>query len=95
MPGITDLINIAPLVALTVGALVVIAVDLLVPEKLARPWAYGTSVVAVLLTGWYWADLWRAVQAGAVDVVFRRVRQRQAERRLNGHAAWSLRCSSC
>lgn len=70
MPGITDLINIAPLVALTVGALVVIAVDLLVPEKLARPWAYGTSVVAVLLTGWYWADLWRAVQAGPLTSFF-------------------------
>lgn len=70
MPGVSDLINIAPLVALTAGALVVIAVDLIVPEKYARPWAYGTAVGAVLLTGWYLAGLWQAVQAGPVTSFF-------------------------
>lgn len=70
MPGITDLINIAPLVALTAGALIVILVDLIVPEKYARPWAYGTAVTAVLLTGWYLSDLWIAVQAGPLTPFF-------------------------
>lgn len=63
MPDMTDLIHIAPFVALAAGALLVIAVDLIVPEQLARPWAYGTSVVAVLLTGWYLLQLWATVQA--------------------------------
>jgi len=70
VPGITDLNNIAPLVALTAGALVVILVDLIAPKRLARPWAYGAAVTAVLLTGWYLSDLWRAVQTGPLTPFF-------------------------
>lgn len=58
MPDIQDLINIAPFVALAAGALMVIAVDLIVPEGKGRPWAYGTAIGALLLTGWYLGTLW-------------------------------------
>lgn len=65
MPDIQDLINIAPYVALAAGALIVIAVDLIVPEGKGRPWAYGTAVGALLLTGWYLAELWPKAMHGA------------------------------
>lgn len=64
MPGITDLNIIAPLVALTAGGLVVIVADLVTPRRLARPWTYGVAAAAVLVTAWYVADAWQAVQAG-------------------------------
>lgn len=70
MPGIADLNNIAPLVALTAGALLVIVVDLIVPAKYGRPWSYATAIGAVLLTGWYLTDTWRAVQAGPATSFF-------------------------
>src|SRR5690606_28748320 len=33
-------------------------------------WAYGAAVTAVLLTGWYLSDLWRAVQTGPLTPFF-------------------------
>src|SRR5690606_40403922 len=64
VPGITDLNIIAPLVALTAGGLVVIVADLVTPRRLARPWTYGVAAAAVLVTAWYVAAAWQAVQAG-------------------------------
>lgn len=64
MPDIQDLIQIAPFVALAAGALIVIAVDLIVPEGKGRPWAYGTAVGALLLTAWYLWELWPEAMHG-------------------------------
>lgn len=68
MPDIQDLINIAPFVALAAGALIVIAVDLIVPEGQGRPWAYGTAIGALLMTGWYLWDLWSRAFSAVVPV---------------------------
>lgn len=68
MPDIQDLIHIAPFVALAAGALIVIAVDLIVPEGKGRPWAYGTAVGALLMTAWYLVGLWPDAMHGDVPL---------------------------
>ncbi|MFS8628040.1 MAG: NADH-quinone oxidoreductase subunit N [Limnochordales bacterium] len=70
MPGTADLNHIAPLAALSVGALVVIAADLVAPRRMARPWVYVTAIAALVLTGWYWTGLWSAVQEGPLTSFF-------------------------
>src|SRR5690625_5069229 len=60
--------HIAPYVALAVGALVVLVVDLIVPAGKGRPWAYGTAVGALLLTGWYLWELWPDAMHGATPL---------------------------
>ena len=70
MPGTADLTPIAPLAALAVGALVVVAADLLAPRSLARPWAYAAALAAVVLAGWYWTGLWQSVQDGPLTSFF-------------------------
>ncbi|MBO8140577.1 MAG: NADH-quinone oxidoreductase subunit N [Firmicutes bacterium] len=63
LPGISDLATLAPWAALAAGALLVIVVDLIVPERHARPWVFATAAAGVLLSGWYAAR--RLGEAGA------------------------------
>jgi len=61
MPDISDLTQIAPLVALAAAALVVIVVDLVVPARISRGTILLTAVAGLLLTGWYLMDVWGQV----------------------------------
>ncbi len=61
MPDISDLMQIAPLVALAAVALLVIVVDLMVPARMARGTILVTAAGGLLVVGWYLLDLWSQV----------------------------------
>ena len=63
MPDVSDLTQIAPLVALAAAALMVIVVDLVVPARISRGAVLLTAVAGLLLAGWYMTDVWGQVAA--------------------------------
>ncbi|MHB9145990.1 MAG: NADH-quinone oxidoreductase subunit N [Symbiobacteriia bacterium] len=56
---------VAPLIALAVGALVVLLFDLALPARVAVGWWYLASLGAIALSGYYTVALWPQVAAGA------------------------------
>src|SRR5690554_4791339 len=44
---------LAPLIAMVVGALAVLAIDLILPLGRSRPWAFLAAIGGVLVSAWY------------------------------------------
>lgn len=65
MPVAINLSLVAPLIALGVGALVVLIFDLLLPARIAVGWWYLASIAAIAVSGYYTWSLWPQVADGS------------------------------
>lgn len=61
MPNFAESLPVlAPFLALAIGALAVLALDLLLPARQAYPWWFLVSAGSLVLAGLYLPGLWRA-----------------------------------
>ena len=66
---------IAPLVTLATAALIVLVLDLILPERQGRPWWYAVSLGGILLALWYVFSLWNASGGGGTAAGLGRLTQ--------------------
>ncbi|BAS28935.1 NADH-quinone oxidoreductase subunit N [Limnochorda pilosa] len=63
MPVDIDLKLAAPMVSLAAGALAVLLLDLILPARRARPWAFLATLGSIGLAGWYGVGLYGGAAA--------------------------------